>query len=85
MGILDTFVSKINIFPEGTIIRSGDKFTIMLDASKGSQIDTKILRTYLSNCFNTSSNKPDSPKNKLMTLTLAVSDSNGYLRILQNN
>ena len=42
-GILDTFVSKINIFPEGTIIRSGDKFTIMLDASKGSQIDTKIL------------------------------------------
>lgn len=34
-GILDTFVSKINIFPEGTIIRSGDKFTIMLDASKG--------------------------------------------------
>lgn len=79
-GILDTFVSKINIFPEGTIIRSGDKFTIMLDASKGSQIDTKILRTYLSNCFNTSSNKPDSPKNKLMTLTLAVSDSNGYLR-----
>lgn len=79
-GVLDTFVTKINVFPEGTIIRSGDKFTIMFDGAKGSQINTDILRTYLSGCFDTANGKPKSPKNKLMTLTLTVSDSNGYLR-----
>lgn len=83
-GVLETFVSKINIFPEGTIIRSGDKFTLMFDGSRGSQINIDILKTYLSSCFNSEEGKLSSPKNKLLTLTLTVSDSNGYLRDITN-
>lgn len=70
------FAVKLQLFPDDVIIRSGDKFSILLK----SESDLILLRKFVSNCLNTSGEKVTSPKNKLLTLTVAVLDSNNNFR-----
>lgn len=72
------FVYKLKLFKKdsGTIIRSGDKFSILLT----SQASISTLKGFVSNCLNTTGSKVSSPKNKLLTITVAVIDSNNNLR-----
>lgn len=70
------FAYKIKLFPDDVIIRSGDKFSILLK----SQSDLTILQKFISNCLNVTNDKVTSPKNKLLTLSIAVLDSNNNFR-----
>lgn len=74
-GILDQTIVKVEIFPKDTILRSGDKFTILLDSA-----NVNSLKLFISNFLNASGSKATSPKNKLLTLSVAVLDSNNNLR-----
>lgn len=70
------FAVKLKLFPDDVIIRSGDKFSILLK----SQSDLNTLQKFVSNCMNITNGKVTSPKNKLLTLSVAVLDSNNNFR-----
>lgn len=70
------FTVKLKLFPDDVIIRSGDKFSILLK----SQSDLNTLQKFVSNCVNITDGKVTSPKNKLLTLSVAVLDSNNNFR-----
>lgn len=70
------FAAKLKLFPDDVIIRSGDKFSILLK----SQSNLENLQKFVSNCMNVTEGKVTSPKNKLLTLSVAVLDSNNNFR-----
>lgn len=70
------FSIKLKLFADDVIVRSGDKFSILLK----SESDLSNLQKFVSNCLNSSKKKVTSPKNKLLTLTVAVLDSNNNFR-----
>lgn len=72
------YIYKFKLFGDtgNTIIRSGDKFSIIIT----SDITLETLKTFVSNCLNTTEGKITSPKNKLLSITVAVFDSNNNLR-----
>lgn len=81
------FIYKFKLFGDdtNTIIRPGDKFSIILESDQ--TIET--LRKFVSNCLNVETvneetgrkrKKISSPKNKLLSITVAVFDSNNNLR-----
>lgn len=81
---LDQTIYKVNLFPKGTVLRSGDKFTILIDTNNAA-----TLSSFISNYLNATTKssggvvtegKPKSPKNKLLSITVAVLDANNNLR-----
>lgn len=81
------FIYKFKLFGDdtNTIIRPGDKFSIILESDQ--TIET--LRKFVSNCLNVETvneetgrkrKKISSPKNKLLSITVAVFDSNNNLK-----
>lgn len=72
------YIYKFKLFGDtgNTVIRSGDKFSIIIT----SDITINSLKAFVSNCLNTTDGKINSPKNKLLTITVAVFDSNNNLR-----
>lgn len=72
----NTTVNRYELFSDNTIIRSGDRFSIIFktDASRTD------LQKYISNLDNTIDDKICSPKNKLLTISVSVKDNNNNLR-----
>lgn len=74
-----TFTYRTKLFEDGTVIRSGDKFSIILTSE-----NTTNLKSFVSNCLNTTGYTKDSkvlsPKNKLLTIKVAVLDSSNNFR-----
>lgn len=73
------FIYRFKLFGDdtSTIIRPGDKFSIIFESSQ----TIEALKKFVSNCLNVGTNgKISSPKNKLLTITVAVFDSNNNLR-----
>lgn len=80
-GKLTSAIQKVNLFEDGSVLRSGDKFSIVIAGSIGDrQIAPEELRKYLSNYLNTKNGKVISPKNKILTLKACVIDANSNLR-----
>lgn len=78
----DNLVQRIKLFGEEAIIRSGDKFSIiMIPNISGTSSDLKKL---LSNYQNILNGKVKCLKNKLITLDVAVLDSNNNLHSITN-
>ena len=69
---------KLNLFKgaEDLVLRSGDKFSIIISGGKG----PSDLKKYISNYLNTTGNKITSPKNKALTLKACIIDANNNLR-----
>lgn len=79
-------VQRFKLFDDSIIIRSGDKFSILLNTEG----DISKLKSFVSNCLNTDLDeygkiKIKSPKNKLLTISVAVKDSNNNLRDITSN
>lgn len=79
-------IQRIKIFGEDQIIRSGDKFSIILDADTirddmGEQIPlNKLLSNYQNTIIENGTEIVKSFKNKLITLQVAVLDKNNNLQ-----
>ena len=71
-------IFKFKLFGDtgDTVIRSGDKFSIIV--TSGTTLNK--LKAFVSNCLNVTDGKITSPKNKLLTISVAVFDSNNNLR-----
>lgn len=79
---INSLLTKQEIFPTNTIIRSGDKFAIGLnlaDALNTQDADYTAER-YISNYNNTEGNLVKTPMNRMYTFGVATMDSNGQLR-----
>lgn len=70
IGDTPTFIQRLQIFPDSISIKSGDKFTLIFD---GNQDYSKFISNYNNIRFG----KINSPKNKMMTLSVATRDNNG--------
>ena len=78
----DNLVQRIKLFGEEAVIRSGDKFSIiMIPNISGTSSDLSKL---LSNYQNILDGKVKCLKNKLITLDVAVLDSNNNLHSITN-
>lgn len=77
-GNLLSAVYKVNLFGESDelVLRSGDKFGIVISGGDG----PKELRKYISNYLNVNNGKVISPKNKMLTLKACIIDANNNLR-----
>ena len=69
---------KLNLFEgaEDLVLRSGDKFSIVISGGNG----PSDLKKYISNYLNTEDGKVISPKNKALTLKACIIDANNNLR-----
>lgn len=70
---LPTLEYTQQIFPTDQIIRPGDKFDIFV------KDETYYKKELISNTDNVTNDKPTSPKNKALTLSVCVADSSGNL------
>lgn len=74
--ISETFIVRKEIFNSGTVIRSGDKFKLILE----SEANWDTLMKYISNMDNSNnSTSIKCYKNKLLTLSVSVKDNNNNL------
>lgn len=83
---INSLLTKCEIFPKGTIIRSGDKFSVGLPIS--SMFGTNNIdftgEYYISNYDNVEQGLVKTPMNRMYTFGVATLDNNGQLRDITN-
>lgn len=83
---INSLLTKCEIFPKGTIIRSGDKFSVGLPISSmfGTN-DTDVTgENFISNYNNVEDGLVKTPMNRMYTFGVATLDNNGQLRDITN-
>lgn len=78
----NNLVQRIKLFGEDTVIRSGDKFSIIMIPNISGT--SSSLHKLVSNYQNILNGDVATPKNKLITLDVAVLDSNNNLHSVTN-
>lgn len=84
---INSLLTKCEIFPKGTIIRSGDKFSVGLPITSmfGNTNDTDYTGGfYISNYNNVENKLVKTPMNRMYTFGVATLDNNGQLRDITN-
>lgn len=83
---INSLLTKCEIFPKGTIIRSGDKFSVGLPISSmfGTDNIDFIGEHYISNYDNVEKGLVKTPMNRMYTFGVATLDNNGQLRDITN-
>lgn len=83
---INSLLTKCEIFPKGTIIRSGDKFSIGLPISSmfGTDNIDSTGEHYISNYDNVENGLVKTPMNRMYTFGVATLDNNGQLRDITN-
>lgn len=83
---INSLLTKCEIFPKGTIIRSGDKFSIGLPIASmfGTNNIDSTGEHYISNYNNVEGGLVKTPMNRMYTFGVATLDNNGQLRDITN-
>ena len=83
---INSLLTKCEIFPKGTIIRSGDKFSVGLHISSMFGTDNIDFtgEHYISNYDNVENGLVKTPMNRMYTFGVATLDNNGQLRDITN-
>ena len=83
---INSLLTKCEIFPKGTIIRSGDKFSVGLPISSmfGTDNIDYTGEHYISNYDNVENGLVKTPMNRMYTFGVATLDNNGQLRDITN-
>lgn len=83
---INSLLTKCEIFPKGTIIRSGDKFSVGLPISSMFGTDNIDFtgEHYISNYDNVENGLVKTPMNRMYTFGVATLDNNGQLRDITN-
>ena len=83
---INSLLTKCEIFPKGTIIRSGDKFSVGLPIASmfGTNNIDSTGEHYISNYNNVESGLVKTPMNRMYTFGVATLDNNGQLRDITN-
>ena len=83
---INSLLTKCEIFPKGTIIRSGDKFSVGLPISSmfGTDNIDSTGEYYISNYDNVENGLVKTPMNRMYTFGVATLDNNGQLRDITN-
>lgn len=83
---INSLLTKCEIFPKGTIIRSGDKFSVGLPISSMFGTDNIDFtgEHYISNYDNVEKGLVKTPMNRMYTFGVATLDNNGQLRDITN-
>lgn len=83
---INSLLTKCEIFPKGTIIRSGDKFSVGLPiADMFNTNDTDVTgENFISNYNNVEDGLVKTPMNRMYTFGVATLDNNGQLRDITN-
>lgn len=83
---INSILTKCEIFPKGTIIRSGDKFSVGLPISSmfGTNNIDYTGEHYISNYDNVENGLVKTPMNRMYTFGVATLDNNGQLRDITN-
>ncbi len=83
---INSLLTKCEIFPKGTIVRSGDKFSVGLPIT--SMFNTNNAdytgENYISNYNNVENGLVKTPMNRMYTFGVATLDNNGQLRDITN-
>lgn len=83
---INSILTKCEIFPKGTIIRSGDKFSVGLPIASmfGTDNVDSTGEHYISNYNNVENGLVKTPMNRMYTFGVATLDNNGQLRDITN-
>lgn len=83
---INSLLTKCEIFPKGTIIRSGDKFSVGLPIANmfGTNNIDSTGEHYISNYNNVENELVKTPMNRMYTFGVATLDNNGQLRDITN-
>lgn len=83
---INSLLTKCEIFPKGTIIRSGDKFSVGLPISSmfGTDNIDSTGENFISNYNNVENGLVKTPMNRMYTFGVATLDNNGQLRDITN-
>lgn len=83
---INSLLTKCEIFPKGTIIRSGDKFSVGLPIANMFGTDNIDFtgEHYISNYDNVENGLVKTPMNRMYTFGVATLDNNGQLRDITN-
>lgn len=83
---INSLLTKCEIFPKGTIIRSGDKFSVGLPISGmfGTDNIDSTGENFISNYDNVENGLVKTPMNRMYTFGVATLDNNGQLRDITN-
>lgn len=83
---INSLLTKCEIFPKGTIIRSGDKFSVGLPISSmfGTNNIDSTGENFISNYDNVENGLVKTPMNRMYTFGVATLDNNGQLRDITN-
>lgn len=83
---INSLLTKCEIFPKGTIIRSGDKFSVGLPISSMFGTDNIDFtgKNFISNYNNVENGLVKTPMNRMYTFGVATLDNNGQLRDITN-
>lgn len=83
---INSLLTKCEIFPKGTIIRSGDKFSVGLPIASmfGTNNIDSTGEHYISNYNNVEDGLVKTPMNRMYTFGVATLDNNGQLRDITN-
>ena len=83
---INSLLTKCEIFPKGTIIRSGDKFSVGLPIASmfGTNNIDSTGEHYISNYNNVENGLVKTPMNRMYTFGVATLDNNGQLRDITN-
>ena len=83
---INSLLTKCEIFPKGTIIRSGDKFSVGLPISSmfGTDNIDSTRENFISNYDNVENGLVKTPMNRMYTFGVATLDNNGQLRDITN-
>ena len=83
---INSLLTKCEIFPKGTIIRSGDKFSVGLPIASmfGTDNIDSTGEHYISNYNNVENGLVKTPMNRMYTFGVATLDNNGQLRDITN-
>lgn len=83
---INSLLTKCEIFPKETIIRSGDKFSVGLPISSmfGTDNIDSTGENFISNYDNVENGLVKTPMNRMYTFGVATLDNNGQLRDITN-
>lgn len=83
---INSLLTKCEIFPKRTIIRSGDKFSVGLPISSmfGTDNIDSTGENFISNYDNVENGLVKTPMNRMYTFGVATLDNNGQLRDITN-
>lgn len=83
---INSLLTKCEIFPKGTIIRSGDKFSVELPIASmfGTNNIDSTGEHYISNYDNVENGLVKTPMNRMYTFGVATLDNNGQLCDITN-